>query len=71
MLIGSLVELLVGLHSCLCFSHLEKLVLNAGLTPPRYLAVYRASSTFSNRNLDSCSIPGGSIENGSASSIAS
>ena len=37
MLNGSLVKLLVGLHSCLCFSHLEKLVLNAGLTPPRYL----------------------------------
>ena len=34
MLIGSLVELHVGLHSCLCFSHLEKLVLKAGLTPP-------------------------------------
>ena len=37
MLIGSLVELFVGLHSCLCFSHLEKLVLNAGSTPPQYL----------------------------------
>ena len=37
MLIGSLVELHVGLHSCLCFSHLEKLVLKAGSTPPRYL----------------------------------
>ena len=71
MLIGSLVELNVGLHSCLCFSHLEKLVLNAGSTPPRYLAVCRASSAFSNRNPDSFSIPGGSIENGSASSIAS
>ena len=33
MLSGSLVELLVGLHSCLCFSHLEKLILNAGSTP--------------------------------------
>ena len=71
MLIGSLVELHVGLHSCLCFSHLEKLVLNASSTPPRYLAVYRASSAFSNRNPDSFPIPGGSIENGSASSIAS
>ena len=36
MLIGSLDELHVGLHSCLCFLHLEKLVLKAGLTPPRY-----------------------------------
>ena len=71
MLIGLLVELHVGLHSCLCFSHLEKLVLNAGSTPPRYLTVYRASSAFSNRNPDSFSIPGGSIENGSASSITS
>ena len=37
MLSGSLVELLIGLHSCLCFSHLEKLILNAGSTPPQYL----------------------------------
>ena len=37
MLIGSLVELNVGLHSCLCFSHLKKLVLKAGSIPPRYL----------------------------------
>ena len=37
MLIESLVELHVGLHSCLCFSHLEKLVLIVGSTPPRYL----------------------------------
>ena len=37
MQIGSLVELHVGLHSCLCFSHLEKLVLKAGSTSPRYL----------------------------------
>ena len=37
MLIGSLVELHVGLHSCLCFSHFEKLVLKAGSTPPQYL----------------------------------
>ena len=33
MLIGSFVELDVGLHSCLCFSHLKKLVLKAGSTP--------------------------------------
>ena len=37
MLIGSLVELHVGLHSCLCFSHLEKLFLKASSKPPRYL----------------------------------
>ena len=71
MLIGSLVELHVGLHSCLCFSHLKKLVVKVGSTPPRYLVVCRASSTFSYRNPDSFSIPGGSIENGSTSSIAS
>ena len=71
MLIGSLVELNVGLHSCLCFSHLEKLVLKAGSIPPRYLVACRASSAFSYRIPDSFSIPGGSIENGSASSIAS
>ena len=71
MLIGSLVELHVGLHSCLCFSHLEKLVLNAGLTPPRYLAVCRASSAFSYRNPDSFSTPSGSIEKALVSSIAS
>ena len=64
-------ELHVGLHSCLCFSHLEKLVLKVGSTPHRYLAVCRASLAFSYRNPDSFSIPGGSIENRSASSIAS
>ena len=58
MLIRSLVELHVGLHSCLCFSHLKKLVLKAGSTP-RYLAVCRASSTFSYRIPDSFSILGG------------
>ena len=31
MLIGSLVELHVVLHLCLCFSHLKKLFLKAGL----------------------------------------
>ena len=39
--------------------------------PPRYLAVYQASSAFSNHNPDSFSIPGGSIEIGFTSSIAS
>ena len=42
-LIGSLVELYVGLHSYLCFSPLEKLFWKASLTPPRYLAICRAS----------------------------
>ena len=46
MLIGSLVELYVGLHSYLCFSHLEKLFWKAGSTPPRYLAICRASQAF-------------------------
>ena len=59
MLIGSLVELHVGLHSCLCFSHLEKLVLKAGSTPPQCFAVCRASSAISYRFPDSFSIPGG------------
>ena len=45
--------------------------LDTSSIPPRYLTVYRASSAFSNRNPDSFSIPGGSIENGSASLIAS
>ena len=39
--------------------------------PPRHLAVCRASSAFSYRIPDSFLIPGGSIKNGSASSIAS
>ena len=43
MLIGSLVELYVGLHSYLCFSPLEKLFWKASSTPPRYLAICRAS----------------------------
>ena len=59
MLIGSFVELDVGLHSCLCFSHLEKLVLKAGSTPLRHLAVFRASLAVSYRFPDSFSIPGG------------
>ena len=71
MLIGSLVELHVGLHSCLCFSLLEKLLLKASSTPPRYLAICWASSAFSYRNLDSFSTPSGSIEKVLASSIAS
>ena len=75
MLIGSLVELHVGLHSCLCFSHLEKLFLKAGSTPPRYLLDSWLSvelpKVFSYRNLAYTSIPGGSIEIGSVCSTAS
>ena len=37
MLIGPLVDLDVGLHSCLCFPHLDKLFLKASSTPLRYL----------------------------------
>ena len=62
MVFESLLELHVGLHSCLCFSLLEKLLLEANSTPPRYLAICRASYTFSYRNLDSFSPPGGTIE---------
>ena len=71
MLIGSLVELHVGLHSYLCFSHLKKLVLKAGLIPPRYLAACRASSAFSYHNLDCFSTLGGLIEKTPISSITS
>ena len=49
----------------------QKMVLKAGSTPPWYLVVCRASSVFSYRNPYSFLIPGGLIENGSASSIAS
>ena len=74
MLIGSLVELHVGLHSRLCFSPLKKLVLKYGLTPPQYLLDTLLSvellKPFSCHNPNSSSIPGGSIENALASSIA-
>ena len=66
MLIGSLIELHVGLYSCLCFSPLKKLVLKCGSTPPRYLLDTLLSvellKLFSYRNPDSSLIPGGSIE---------
>ena len=71
MLIRLLVELHVELHSCLCFSYLKKLVLKVGSTPPRYLAVCRASLAFSYLILDGFSIPGGSIEKAPVSSITS
>ena len=78
MWIGSLVELYVGLHSCLCFSPFENLFWKAGSTPPRYLVICRASQVFlsQSRHLlntwwidrecsclhDSFSTPGGSIK---------
>ena len=34
------------MHSCLCFSLFEKLLLKASLTPPRHLAICRASKLF-------------------------
>nr|POE95806.1 hypothetical protein CFP56_39346 [Quercus suber] len=71
MLIGSLIEVHDGLHSCLCFSLLEKLLLKAGSTPPRYLGIYRDSLAISYRNLDTSSTLGGSIEKVPASSIPS
>ena len=75
MLIGSLVELYVKLHSCLCFSPLEKLFWKAGSTPPRHfldtLLSVELLKPFSYRNPDSSLIPGGLIENALASSIAS
>ena len=61
-LIGSLVKLHAWLHSCLCFSLLEKLFWKACSTPSRYLAICRAFWAFSYCNLDSSSTPGGSIE---------
>ena len=71
MLIGSLVVLYVGLHSYLCFSHLETLFWKAGSTPPRYLTICQVSQAFFLKlNLDTSSIPGGSIEKAPASSIA-
>ena len=74
MWIGSLVELYVRLHSYLCFSPLEKLFWNAGSTPPRHLfdtlLYVELFKPFSYHNLDSSSIPGGSIENAPASLIA-
>ena len=46
MVFGSLVVLHVGLHSYLCFSLLEKLLLKACLTPSLHLVIYRASKLF-------------------------
>ena len=74
-----MVELHVGLHSCLCFSHLEKLLLKAGSTPPWYLLNSLLSVElpkfffffFFYRNLTCTSIPDGSIKIGYVCSIAS
>ena len=67
MVFGSLVELHARLHSCLCFSLLEKLILKASSTPPRHLAICRASKLF----LIAISTPGGSIKKAPIPSIAS
>ena len=75
MLIGSLVELHVGLHSWLCFSPLKKLVFKSGSTPPQFLLdtllFVDLLKPFSYCNPDNSSIPGGSIENAPASLITS
>ena len=70
-LIGSLVELYVGLHSYLCFSHLEKLFwkLSQHLLDT-LLSVELLKLFFFKCNLDTSSIPGGSIEKTFASSVA-
>ena len=74
MVFGSLVELHVGLYSCLCFSLLEKLLLKASLTPPRHLFNTSLSVKIlkfvSYHNLNSFSTPGGSIEKVPTSSMA-
>ena len=67
MVFGSLVELHARLHSYLCFSLLEKLILKASSTPPRHLAIYQASKLF----LIAISTLGGLIEKVPISSIAS
>ena len=69
MLFGSLVELHVWLHSCLCFSFLEKLFLS-NLDTSRHLAYLSSSSVSFNRNLASFSIAPRSIEKVFVSSIA-
>ena len=73
MLIGSLVELYVGLHSYLCFSSLKKKNCFEKLAQHLLdtLLSVKLFKPFSYRNPDSSSIPGGSIENAPASSIAS
>ena len=67
MVFGSLVELHAWLHSCLCFSLLEKLFLKACSTPPRHLAICRASKLF----LITILTPSGSMKKVPVPSIAS
>ena len=70
-----MVKLHTWLHSCLCFSPLEKMVFKSGSILPRYLLdtllFVELLKPFSYRNPDSSSILGGSIKNAPASSIAS
>ena len=69
--IGSLVELYIGLHSCLCFSPLEKTILKSWLdTSSIPSGSVELLKPFSYRNPNSSLIPSGSIENAPASSIA-
>ena len=68
MVFGSLVVLHDWLHSCLCFSLLEKLFSKSLLDT--WLSV-ELSSFFSYRNLDTSSTPSGSIKKVPVSSIAS
>ena len=70
MLIGSLVELYVGLHSCFVFLLLKNCFENLARHLLDTLLSVKLLKPFSYRNLDSSSIPGGSIENAPASSIA-
>ena len=75
MVFGSLVELHAWLHSCLCFSLLEKLFLKASSTPPwhildTWLSIELLRSFFY-RNLDRSSTAGGSNKKVPRPSIAS
>ena len=73
MLFGSLVELHIWLHSCLCFSLLKKLFLKQSrqlLDTSWHLAHLSSSSASFYRNLDSFSIAPRSIKKVSVSSIA-
>ena len=71
MLVGSLVMLYVGLHSCLCFSLLEKLLLKASSTPHRHFLDTLLFVELLKLFLIAISTPGGSIEKAPVSSIAS
>ena len=71
MLIGSLVELYVGLHSCLVFLLSKNYFENLARHLLNTLLSVELLKPFSYRNPDSSSILGGSVENAPASSIAS